>query len=103
KGAVPTVSEAFPGVNPALIAAVTSAVWTRDARRLPGGEIKFTCVDAEAHVNGDAHPSCRWNPAKGVFFCDVCRVSGGTIDLAERLGGAVSRETIFVVRDSAGA
>jgi hypothetical protein len=99
---VPTVSAAFPGVNPALIAAVTSAVWTRDARRLPGGEITFRCVDAEAHANGDAHPSCRWNPAKGVFFCDVCRVSGGTIDLAERLAVAVPRQTIFELRDVVG-
>ena len=99
---MPTVSEAFPGVNPALIATVTAAVWTRDARRLPGGEIKFRCVDAEAHANGDAHPSCRWNPAKGVFFCDVCRVSGGTIDLAERLGVAVPMQTIFEIRDVAG-
>lgn len=33
----------------------------------------------------DEHPSCRWNPAKAVFRCDVCGVAGGVKRLADLL------------------
>src|SRR5712692_1810262 len=50
------------------------------------GEYLIQCPRSEAHTNNDAHPSCRVNAAKGVFFCDVCQWGGGTTELAEALG-----------------
>jgi hypothetical protein len=72
--------------DPALVAAVHRAATLRNARRLSNGEIAFTCPNAEAHANRDAHPSARWNPEREVWHCDVCNAGGGVVDLARRLG-----------------
>src|SRR5262245_38988507 len=95
-------SDAFPDVDPALVDAIVGAIWQRNARRLAGGEVRFACPRPEHHANGDEHPSCRWSPTKCTWFCDVCGIGGGARDLAERLGIATTRETIYEIRDLAG-
>jgi putative DNA primase/helicase len=49
--------------------------------RPEGPEIRFLCP-----AHNDHHPSARWHPQKGTWCCDACKVGGGTIDLAKRLG-----------------
>jgi hypothetical protein len=60
----------------------------RSPSAVPGssGESVIPCPRSENHRNGDAHPSCRLNPEKNTWFCDVCQVGGGVKDLAEKLG-----------------
>jgi hypothetical protein len=99
---VESISETPPGVNPALVQALTAKVWERGARRLPGGEIRFACPEPELHANGDATPSARWNKGKAVWRCDVCGTGGGACDLAVRLGIEMPRETIYAVKDRGG-
>jgi len=62
------------------------ALMAREGRRLPNGEIRHRCTKPELHHNGDARPSARWNPAKGVFLCDVCGDRGGWKEMMSRLG-----------------
>ena len=69
-------------IDPALIAALTAAAEGRDGHP-ERGEIRFRCP-FPGHL--DNHPSARWNPEKGTFFCDVCGKGGGAIDLAKLLG-----------------
>lgn len=52
----------------------------------PSGEFLIRCPESERHRDGDAHPSCRLNPEKNTFYCDVCAVGGGVKKLAELLG-----------------
>ena len=40
-------------------------------------------------MNGDEHPSCRVNPEKNTFYCDVCGQGGGVVELAQLLGVSV--------------
>lgn len=47
------------------------------------GEIRFRCP-GDGHE--DHRPSARWNPAKATWFCPVCNVGGGALDLADLLG-----------------
>jgi hypothetical protein len=103
---------------PELVAQITAAVLARGGRP-EGTELRFQCVMAMHHANGDAHPSARWNPAKAVWHCDACGAGGGAFDLAGRLGlprpgdfanpvttsvGAsdLRRETRWMVRNAAG-
>ena len=72
--------------DPELVAAVDRAVKGRNARLLSYGEIAFTCPNPDAHTNRDAHSSARWNREKAVWYCDVCGLGGGVVDLARRLG-----------------
>ncbi len=67
--------------------ALERAVLDRNGR-WEGSEIRFRCPFPERHQNGDANPSARYNPEKGVWFCDACENSGGRIDLAKHLGVA---------------
>ncbi|MFN8545848.1 MAG: AAA family ATPase [Candidatus Binatia bacterium] len=94
--------------DPALVAHVTAAVEQRGARR-NGIELRTRCVEPARHAHGDAHPSLRWHPDRGVWRCAVCGLGGGAIDLARRLGVelppravADTRETTWTVRDAAG-
>jgi hypothetical protein len=92
-------SDSFPSVNPELAAALTSAVWQRDARRCARDEVRFTCPLPD---HEDVHPSARWNPMKCTWFCDVCGLGGGATDLAERLGIMVPTETVYEIKNLAG-
>jgi hypothetical protein len=92
-------SDSFPSVNPELAAALTSAVWQRDARRCARDEVRFTCPLPE---HEDAHPSARWNPVKATWFCDVCGTGGGATDLAERLSILVPTETTYEIKSVTG-
>lgn len=47
-----------------------------------GDEIRFRCP-LDGHE--DVHPSASWTPAKAAWYCHVCKVGGGAIDLAARL------------------
>ncbi len=60
------------------------AVQERDGKR-EGPEWRFRCPYPAMHEHGDAHPSARWNPTKGVWVCDVCKNGGGAFDLATLL------------------
>lgn len=51
-----------------------------------GSEIRFRCPYPDRHNNADADPSARYDPVKGVWFCDVCKASGGWMNLAGLLG-----------------
>jgi RecA/RadA recombinase len=90
-------------VNAALVEALTTAVWSRNARRLRGGEVRFQCPESEQHARGDADPSARWSEVRAVWRCDACGASGGACDLAARLGVTVPTETTYVIRDVTGA
>lgn len=78
----------------------------RNPKQLPSGrEIAFTCIRPELHRNGDADPSCRWNPEKQVFLCDVCGVQGGLADLARAfgiIGTEAEPNVIYDYRDAGG-
>ena len=51
-----------------------------------GAEILFPCP-----AHSDEHPSARFNPAKGAWYCDACRAGGGIKDLAGRLGHQIPK------------
>ena len=72
--------------SPEFVGCVTQAVRQRDGRALQGGEVQFSCPEAQDHRNGDANPSASWNPAKAVWNCHACGSHGGILDLADRLG-----------------
>jgi len=76
-----TAGHAFP---PIFIGELTRACERRDGTP-KRGEVEFRCP-ADGH--DDRHPSARWNPAKGVWCCPVCKAGGGALDLADRLGVA---------------
>lgn len=65
-----------------FIAALTAAVMDRDGTP-ERDEVRFRCP---APDHPDAHPSARWNPGKGTWFCDICSIGGGALDLGGRLG-----------------
>lgn len=71
-----------PLSHPDFLAALTTTCLDREGRH-ERGEIIFRCP---APDHPDRHPSARWNPAKAVWRCDVCRAKGGALDLADRLG-----------------
>lgn len=77
------IATAAPAI--ATASAVEAAVLSRNARR-KGAEILFTCPNAERHQHGDEHPSAQWNPDKQTWWCPVCDLGGGFIDLARLLG-----------------
>jgi hypothetical protein len=54
--------------------------------RQEGDEIRFQCPFPGHHNHGDADPSARYNPAKGVWRCYACGESGGWEGLWEQLG-----------------
>ena len=76
-----TAGHTFP---PVFIAELTRACESRDGTQRRG-EIEFRCP-ADGHE--DRHPSARWNLAKGVWCCPVCKAGGGALGLADRLGVA---------------
>jgi hypothetical protein len=56
------------------------------AGRRERDEIRFRCPYPESHQNGDADPSARYNPTKGVWRCDICKNGGGWTNLCGLLG-----------------
>ncbi len=94
-----------------LVDAITAAVRARGGNP-EGDELRFPCVEPGRHTNGDLHASARWNADKAVWFCDVCGLGGGALDLARRLAiqpdgdgphPRPGRETVHVLRDADGA
>jgi putative DNA primase/helicase len=69
----------------ALLPDVIRALEARGVKR-EGAEQKFRCFYPEKHAHGDRDWSGSFNPAKKVWCCPVCDVSGGLLDLADRLG-----------------
>lgn len=65
----------------ALAAKVTDALLAGGGQ-FKGSEIYFRCPRSG---HEDLHPSARWNPSKGTYFCDPCDKGGGTLDLARLL------------------
>src|SRR5262249_27450647 len=88
----------------ALVVAVTRALEQRGVTR-EGNELKFRCFFPERHQHGDADWSASFNSVKAAW---CCRVSGGVLDLAERLGLDLARrsstttETIYLIREADG-
>jgi hypothetical protein len=76
--------------NPAIVAAVESALLARGGRT-QGDEIVFSCVFPERHRHGDAGPSASYNRTKRVWICRVCAATGGFLNLAARLAIDVPR------------
>lgn len=69
-----------------LILEIARAAGREPQRLGTGSEWAVKCARAANHSNGDEHPSCRLNPEKNTWFCDVCQRGGGVKDLAEELG-----------------
>ena len=65
-----------------FIADLERAVMNRSGRQR-GEEIKFRCP-LEGHE--DNIPSASWNMRNHTWYCHACKVGGGALDLAERLG-----------------
>ena len=63
--------------------AITGACRDRAGQTLPNGEVRFRCPCPD---HPDEHPSARWSPEKGTWFCDVCKEGGGWMQLADLLG-----------------
>ena len=75
-----TTDHGFPR---AFVDGLTRTVEARQGRpRAGGAELEFTCP-RDGHE--DRHPSARWNPAKATWFCPVCNLGGGALDLADLL------------------
>src|SRR2546425_5254408 len=72
-------------MRPELILEVARCAGRTLKGPLPNGEYLMQCPFPENHRNGDAHPSCRLNPEKGVWMCDPCGRGGGIVDLAKAL------------------
>lgn len=53
-----------------------------------GGELYFCCP-----CHDDHHPSARWHPRKQCWYCDVCVIGGGFMDLKQKLGVLPDRPT----------
>lgn len=70
------------GFPPDFLAAIDSATRAREGTS-EDGEIRFRCP-ADGHP--DEHPSAQWNRDKAVWRCKVCKIGGGALDLAARLG-----------------
>src|SRR5260221_7270086 len=79
-------------MRPELILDVARSAGRQLTGPQPNGEYLVQCPFPEAHRNGDAHPSCRLNPEKGVWRCDPCGRGGGMTDLAVALGVPVPRD-----------
>lgn len=74
----------LPPLPPSFLAALTRAVEARGGTPVQGGkELRFRCPDPN---HEDVHPSARWNPEKGTWWCDSRHEGGGAIDLARLLG-----------------
>lgn len=56
--------------------------------RRAGNELAACC---KFH-HPDKHPSLRVNLEKGTWFCDVCNIGGGILDLEKKLTGKSDRE-----------
>jgi hypothetical protein len=63
----------------------------RELHRDSGGESAIKCPYADRHQHDDVHPSCRLNPEKNTWYCDVCKAGGGIVDLAKKLGVELPR------------
>lgn len=65
-----------------LVDAIEATLAMRGGRR-QGAELRYRCAEPG---HDDRNPSARWHPSRRVWWCDVCGVGGGAIDLAGRLG-----------------
>ncbi len=66
-------------IDPEIASAVEAVIWQRNAKR-EGPEIRFLCPSHK-----DTHPSARYHPEKQTWYCDVCHIGSGMMDLARRL------------------
>jgi putative DNA primase/helicase len=69
-------------IPPGILETVTRTVLGRSGVER-GAEITFRCPVPR---HPDEHPSARWNLCKGTWYCDVCKIGGSALDLADRLG-----------------
>ena len=72
-------SQSVDTIDPAITSAVEAAIWQRQAKR-EGAEVRFLCPSHK-----DTHPSARYHPEKQTWYCDVCKIGSGILDLAHRL------------------
>ena len=56
------------------------------------GDLTLRTVDGPLPDHHDRHPSARWHPVKGVWYCDVCGQGGGLVDALK-----ASRQTLVLV------
>jgi hypothetical protein len=75
----------------AIMQAISARGWTG---RLVGAEAAFRCPEHD-----DATPSAHWNTQKHTWYCQVCQVGGGALDLARRLGVPLPEPRLSVVGD----
>lgn len=69
-----------PSNKKEIITKIEEAILSRNGQD-KGDEIYFLCPTHDDH-----NPSARWNSQKQAWFCDVCGVGGGYVDLASNLG-----------------
>jgi hypothetical protein len=90
---------------------VTAAVEARGGvRRGESRWLSFPCPNGGAHAHGDRTPSAGWEPGEGVWKCLGCKLRGGAVDLARRLGvplperreQGAQHPTVYLLRDRAG-
>lgn len=62
---------------------LVSSFLVADGFKQKGKDIYFTCPQRD---HRDENPSARFNPADGLWYCDVCRVGGEWRKLAKSLG-----------------
>ena len=56
-----------------------AAIWAREGRR-EGAQVRFLCP-----AHDDHHPSARWHPEKGAWYCHACHAGGGWRNLIKYL------------------
>ncbi|MCC6740597.1 MAG: hypothetical protein IT452_16255 [Planctomycetia bacterium] len=69
--------------NLAALATTVTETLLASGGQLKGEEILFRCLHSG---HDDSHPSARWKPSEGIYFCDPCAKGGGTVALAQLLG-----------------
>jgi len=85
-------------VNSSIDTAIINAIVAEIEARSPekrGREVAFLCP-----AHNDRHPSARWSPTKHTWYCDVCSLGGGALDLARRLGIPTTKKSTVNARRS---
>ncbi|MBM4419927.1 MAG: DUF3631 domain-containing protein, partial [Chloroflexi bacterium] len=81
-------------IDTAIINAIVAEIEARSPEKR-GREVAFLCP-----AHNDRHPSARWSPTKHTWYCDVCSLGGGALDLARRLGIPTTKKSTVNARRS---
>ena len=65
------------------------------------GNQKLSCINQDAHPNGDRNPSASVNLNKGLYHCFACGLSGDGYDLMLELEGMKAKDVNATLRPGA--